>query len=432
MAEATQEQPVMMTEEEKKDVSRWHDRIKTAAKRRERVGLDYGWERIIKEYKGKYNLTLGSGDPSTRIDVPPINQVFSYVQSDIAGMNFRDPYLAVNPKKTSSVKSAKIIEAKINYDWREMKLKQEVDSEMIDADLVGHGWHKDGYNMDLEGSDDQLKITKEGMYSMFVSWRDVVFNVGARRPPKDCLWMAHRIIRPRDLAVEKFPSLQKLQGSDHPHLSKDECATSDYKDDIKVVVFWEVWDGMKREKFLLAEGFEGYVKPPTPWPEYYEEFPFSMLWYYETPDEPYPMSPIYPWEAQILEVNKLFAQMLNHAKRWNRQVFYKGTAINEKEMDKYEQGVDGAMIKVDGQGPLNEALRFADYGNLPQDFYMILDRLAQVERETNGQPEFERGGVTKTNTRTWANFSPLPRGPRAVRTAGLTVLKPTWKPSPGT
>lgn len=392
-------------------VKRWQDRISIAKKYRDRMATEYGWERYIREYKGVYDLTMAlpNGD---RIPVPPINQVFSYVQSDLAGMSFKNPYMAVNPRKKGSIQGAAILEAALNYYWRELRIKAENESTMLDADLPGHGWNKDGYYAETEGPEDQPKVKKEGIYSMRVSWRDIVFNIGARRPPKDCLWMAHRIILPRDVAIDRWPFLSKLEGVAHPHLKEAEAKEALFKDDIKVIVLWEIHDAMEREVGLIAEGYDQWVKKPTKWPDYVEEFPFLMLWYYEMPDESYPMSPISAWESQILETNKLFAQALNHVKRWNRQGFYRKGSIEDQDADKYVQGIDGALIPVNipANQSINDFLKFADYGNLPPDIYLLLDRLAQYERETNGQPEFERGGITKTNTRTLGELQQIASG----------------------
>lgn len=125
------------------------------------------------------------------------------------------------------------------------------------------------------------------------------------------------------------------------------------------------------------------------------------------------MSPIAPWEAQILETNKLFAQALNHVKRWNRQMLLKGGTMTEEDQDKFEEGTDGAIINVPTSGSLAESIRFTDFGTLPPDIYMLLDRLAGIKRETNGQPEFERGGVTKTNTRTLGELQGIATGSKS-------------------
>lgn len=386
----------------------WLDRISTAKRWRDRKADEYRWETFIKEYKGVYDVTLGSRN--NRVQVPAINDVFAYVQSDVSSMYFRDPYFTVNATKSATVKGAAILETALNYYWRFLDCKEEIESEMIESDLVGHGWNKDGYFAESEGDEEAPRIKDEGMYSMRVSWRDVVFNIGARNPPKDCLWMAHRLIKPLDDVKEKYRGVGDLKGSAHPHLAESDYKATLYKDDIQVAVLWEVWDAKSRTKFLIAEGHDGFLEKPRAWPEYYKRFPFNMLWYYEMPDEPYPMSPIAPWEAQILETNKLFAQAMNHVKRWNRQAFIKQGSLTSEQMDHFEEGIDGAIHEVAGQGSVQEIVKFADFGQLPTDIYALLDRLAQIKREVNGQPEFVRGAMLKTNTRTLGELEQISQG----------------------
>lgn len=390
----------MARESQELQVKRWHDRIATAKKWRDRKAQEYGWERFISEYKGNYDVVLGTNE--RRFKAPPINQVFAMVQTDIAYLYFRDPYITLRPTKAATVKGAAILEAAVNYYWRTLNQKEEVESQLIDADIVGHAWNKDGYYVKNGG--------EEGMYSMKVSWRDIVFNVGSRRPPYDTLWLAHRIIKPLDTVQSMYPNAKDLKGSTHPHLQEGDMKDTVYKDDIDYCVLWEVWDAHRKETCLLAEGLNAFLKKPTKWPEYYRGLPFNMLWWYENPDEPYPMSPIAPIEPQILEEIKLFAQGLNHVKRFNRQMLYSGNLLSDEEQDKFEQGNDGAMIKVETQGAIADKVKMVDYGPLPVDIYLLLDRIRNIRNAVSGQPDFQQGGATKTATRTLGELEQMASG----------------------
>ena len=389
----------MARESQETTVKRWQDRIATAKKWRDRKAQEYGWERFISEYKGNYDVWLGSGE--NKFKAPAINQVFAMVQTDISYLYFRDPYITLRPTKAATAKGAAILEAAINYYWRTLNQKEEIESQLIDADLIGHAWNKDGYY--VQGQD-------EGMYSMKVSWRDVIFNVGSRRPPYDTMWLAHRIIKPLDTVKKMYPGTSDLRGSTHPHMEEGDIRDSVFKDDIDFCVLWEIWDVQKRETCLIAEGLNSYLKKPTKWPDYYKTLPFNLLWWYENPDEPYPMGTIAPVEPQILEEIKLFAQALNHVKRFNRQMLYKGNLMSEAEQDKFEQGNDGAMIKVDVQGSIQDSTKMVDYGPLPVDIYLLLDRIRQLKNTTSGQPEFAQGGQTKTATRTLGELEGMAEG----------------------
>lgn len=383
----------MKPEDEKALIKRWQDRISTAVKFRDRRADDEGWDKFIREYKGKYDVVIGGNE------VPPINEVFAYVQTSNSFLNYRDPYIAINPRKESTIKGAKILETAINYHWRELKIKEEVNLELIDANLIGHGWNKTGINVQTEGDGDSFMVTHEELYSRRVSWRDVVFNVGSMNPPDDCVWMAQRIIRPLSLIKKLYPLAAGMKGGPHPNLREDEFKDTVFKDDIEFGVMWEIWDSETRTVLLMGDGYMDHLlKPVMPWADYVKTFPFRMIWFDRTPDESYPISQIKTWNPQILESIKLLAMSLNHVKRWNRQLLMLKGGLDEGELDKFEKGIDGAMIFTN-KPPAEVAVPLV-YAPLPPDIYNLMDRLDQIKRDINGQPEMERGGQTDTQTRT--------------------------------
>ena len=382
----------------------WHERIATAKKFLQSNSDYYEWEKFIRWFKGEYNIQAGN------VTVPVINETFAFVDADVSLMSFKNPYIAVNPRLAGTKGGAAILEAWLNYTWRELDIKYETDLELIDGDLIGHGWHKTGYNVKAVGTDEQLKIEDESIYSMRASWRDVVFDVGSKKPPKDCRWMAHRIIKPIDDLKEEFPQLKMLSGIRHPYFTEKEYKDLDFKTDIVYGVLWEAWDAKNRKIHLIAEDFFKYLSS-KPWPEHRDEFPFRILEFYRVPDEAYPLSPIGNFSDQIEEGAKLFAMALNHVKRWNRQAFMKKNTLSESEISKYKMGLDGAIIEHTSDN-IQAHLRFADYGQLPPDIYVLLDRIAQQRNNISGQPEIERGGVTKTPTRTFGELKMIKAGAR--------------------
>lgn len=386
--------------QEREDVAKWHERVSISKKASDQWATDSGALRFIKEYKGKYELYFQS--TKGPLVIPPINDVFAYVQSDVASTYFRDPYITVMPKKTGTAKGAYIREQWLNYKWRELKTKEEIEYEIIDKDLVGFAFHKVGMAFQSIGTGEQLKIQDEKLYSMRIDWRDVFWNIGAKRPPYDCQWMAQRIVRPLDDIKAKYGKrAAKLEGTQHPDLARDQYEKAVYKDDIKVGVLYEIWDARDKMIYTIAEGLpDQWLDEPRPWPDYLDEFPFLMYWDFVVPGEARPMSAIAPQEPQILEKTIILAQAVNHVKRWNRQLFVLQGLIPSEALDKFERGDDGAIIEVPVKDDINKGMRFADFGQLPTDFYLIMDRLDAVIRSTSGQPEFERGGTTKGTTRT--------------------------------
>jgi hypothetical protein len=396
----------------KEAVNLWQERVSLAKQANEDWARKEGAERITQEYNGKFEIFFNG--LKGKIPVPPINEIFSFVQSDLAHTNNRDPYISVNPKKKGTVQGAKIWETVLNHDWRHLKIKEELEVEIIDKDLAGYAFHKTGWDVESKGAEEDLKIVKESLYSKRVDWRDIVWNFGAENPPYDCLWMAQRIVKPLSQVKEKYPNANgrwPLKGVQNPEVDKNAYDKATYKDDISVAVLWEIWDKQTRQIFLIAEGLNGkFLEEPRPWPDYMDEFPFLMYWDFYAPTKRRPMSSIISWEPQVHEKMVIMAAAVNHAKRWNRQMLLKKGAISNNDLDKIERGDDGAIIDYTGTGNLNENMQVLDWGSVPTDYYLIMDRLASIQRDVNGQPEFERGGVTKTTSRTEGELQMIQQG----------------------
>lgn len=390
-------------EDEVKDVkgfiNLWMERITISKQASDDWFKKSGVERVIEEYNGKFNLFQNG--LKGRIPVPPINTIWAYVQTDIASTYNRDPFISVNPRNEGSVLGAKLWEAILNYYWGKLKLKEELEPEIIDKDLCGFAWHKVGWAVETDGASEELKIESEGLYSARVEPKDIVWNLGAKCPPKDCLWMAQRIVKPLKYVKEKYPAAAKLKGQPCHEIDKNAYEKASFKDDISVAVLWEVWDGQKREKFLLAEGMtDKYLQEPVPWPEYMEAYPFIYYFDFHAPGEPRPTSAILPWEGQVLEEMVLMSAAVNHHKRWNRQAVIKQGFIDTVELDKLERGDDCGYVMAHGSGSVAENVMSLDWGAMPVDYYMLIDRLKSIRNDVSGQSEFMRGGVTKGSTRT--------------------------------
>jgi hypothetical protein len=393
---------------EAQQVARWHDRISVSQRRRDQVAEENNWERYLDELKNKYDVVLGN------IQVPPIGEMFAYKDTTLSNLYYSNPYVTVNAKKNATIESAYILEAGVNHLWKELKLKEDLELQITDALFVGHAWNKVGINVKTSGSGDQLKIVEDSIYANRVSWRDMLFNVGAKNPPKDCFWVAQTIYRPtEDVKKDYGRAASKITGSSYPSIDVKYLKNVLYKEDFNYTVLREIWDARERKIFLIADGLmDHYLEDPKPWPSYLEEFPYQFLAFHEIPDEPFPQSDVSPWEPQVKEKIKIFTMMLNFAKRWNRQLLMKKNIMSPQEVDKFEKGMEGSVLQaaISGNVDIQSAFKMLDWGSMPPDFYMILDRIDAIIRTTRGQAEIEQGGTTRGSTRTEGELQMIERG----------------------
>lgn len=399
---------------EEMQVKRWRERIDTSIRYQKAVSEEKGWKSLIDKYKGKWDIPSAG-----KVKVPPINDIFAFIDTDLAILSSNNPYISVNARKVTTVGSAALQEVALNHEWRELRIKESTDRGLVETNLVGHSWHKTGTSIEVEGTGEQMKLTGERMFSSHAPWEDIVFNVGAKNPPWDCQWIAQRITSPLEDVKSKYKGkVSGIKGTVHPRFNKDGRTDSDtdkmqFPDDIRFSVLWEIWDARSRKIYLISDetNSKKFLRTNN-WPPYLDEFPHRMLWFYDALDEPYPLSGVSMWVDQVTEKSKMLAMILKHAKRWNRQMIGKAGTLSQAELEKFMDGEDGAFIEHQSSGKIRDDIMFADYGQMSSDHYRIIALTDSIMRNIHGQPGIERGAETPTSSRTIGELELIQTGAR--------------------
>lgn len=392
-------------------VKRWQDRLSVSRRWLDQTADQSNWRTYQEELEGKYDVVLGN------TQVPPINEIFAYKDATLANLYYKDPFIAVNPKKDATIAGAYILEAGVNHLWGELKLKEELEQEITDTIIVGHSWNKVGNNTKTAGTGNNLQIVEDNIYANRVSWQDMLMNVGCKRPTRDNLWVSQRIYKPTSQVKEQYGSKAKdLKGSTYPSLDTKYMKNISYKEDFNYSAIYEIHSVEDRMIYTVCdEMMDKYLEDPKPWPDWLNEVPYQFLSFHEIPDKAYPQSDIAAWEPQVKEKIKLFTMCLNFAKRWNRQMLMRKGVMGLQEIDKYEKGIEGAILQASTTGDIQTAFKMLDWGSMPPDFFMLLDRLDGLIDRIRGQAQFMQGGSTKTGTRTLGELD-LVKGGADART----------------
>lgn len=397
-------------------VKTWLGRIQNAQRIRDKEKNEKGWDRFLEEYQGIYYRQQAN---QGNIVVPPINMVFGHVWTMIPKLYFRDPYISVNAKGKDYILRSHILQTVINYFFRELNVKREIEKAMMDTLLIGHGWFKYGYTgvfgkteTQEDRKEDQGKgpiedvnefVKNEEIFVVHVPWEDILFdNDLSKDPPYDCRWIAHGFVKPLE-AVKNSDLYQNQDGLKSNISVKDKDANSnqtgdkmDADSDIPLVKLWEIWDKDSGRIYVVAEGCDQFLREV---PNVYEMegLPFSMLKFNRVPGKPYPLSDIFLIEPQILERIKIRATQINHIKRWNRQYSVEQGSMEPEEIAKLTMGIDGSVtMRMKGSLPPN----VIEYASMQSEIFSLDNLIQQDMDAVIGQTDIERGGKARTSTRT--------------------------------
>lgn len=425
---------------EKEEVRQWLSAIRRTEQSRDQHSIFSDAKRYINEYKGKWDW-LAQG---ITIPLVPINLVFAYVKTEIARLYFRDPWITVNPKRVEDIGAAKIAEQIVNYTWGEIDLKRQIKLALLDALLVGHGWIKVGYTASFgtvesrpaEPSSPRKPgrprkeeaivetneyVKSENVFAYHVPYKDVIFDPAATWPAThSARWMAIKWEKPlravQESGIYKHTDELKPSAADE----KDENEASKFRD-VKLVRGWEIYDLDHLKVITVSPGCE-YKLREIDYPDYLNEgFPLVEFSFNPVPGEVYPLSDIAPHEPQIVELTKMMAIMLNHLKRWNRQIFVKPGLMTDENKTNFKNAVDGALIEI--QGDPQKDFFIPPYAAVQQDIYGVWNLAMDMWKNVAGQSAMERGAEGKAATRTLGELRMQLQGGRARADEKVDVLE---------
>lgn len=435
---------------EKDEVHDWLAIVNKAEKWRDEIAQKAGWKRFIKEYGGDF----GHVQSSVSIPLIPINYIFSYVKSKIAQMYFRDPWISVNAKRVEDLGSAQIAEQVLNYVWGELNLKREMKMCLLEALIVGHSWIKTGYVAEF-GTVESRPVEKRGpgrppkeekivdtnqylksesVFAYHVPWDHVVFDPSAQWPAmSNARWVAIKTVKPiraikesgiyenvDDLHEALTSTSKKMENSTVADAPGKESGTNE----IKGAALWEIYDLDHMRVVTVSPGVEKYLRQ-IEYPEYLQgKLPLEMLYFNPLPGKAYPLSDIAAQEPQVIEMMKMNAIMMNHLKRFNRQMFIKPELMTNENKSNFKQGVDGAIIEVQaGSGPIESNFYIPPYPPIQQDIYGVWNINMDLYRNVSGQSDMERGGQARTQTRTLGELRNSMQGSKARSDESIDSLE---------
>lgn len=414
-------------EKEDQEVKAWLRTVQKAEQDRDQLLEKSGVNRYIQEYKNEW------GWLQAKVSVPiiPINLIYAYTKTEIARLYFRDPWITVNPKRVEDIGSAQIAEQIVNYSWGELNLKQEIKMALLEAILVGHSYVKVGYAAEFGTVESQPKepekrgpgrprkeklteietseyIKSENVFAYHVPYKDIIFDPSATFPaPHNARWMAHKITKPlraiKNSGIYGKDAVELLKSSsskdDAEKLGYDAPVTEKKSDkDIRSTTLYEIYDLDHMKIVTVSPGCPKILKEMD-YPEYLNGgFPFSMLAFNPVPGEVYPLSDVAAQEGLAIEMTKIVAIWMNHLKRHNRQILIEPDLFTDAELDKFKDGIDGAIIKANG--PIHDKYYIPQYPQVASDSYQVYNEAYKLYQIVSGQTPADQGGQAKVPTRT--------------------------------
>ena len=381
-------------------------------------------------------------------DFVNVNFVYAYIKTVMPAVYFKDPYIFIEGRSEEDLGKANVVEAIINYIWREINLKEEVKRVILDTLLFGIGWLKIGYTAEfgrtIEKSTQATpdRKTPEGKVIEFNEYIKEENVFGKRISPFRVIVPRgyHRFVDMPYIIEERLEDIEAVKENKSlkntadlipthkldsgftsikaPSMSSPEnvgflgrlsriTGRLSARDKANKVILWEIWDKRSQKIITLGKGTEKVLQEKD-WDLDIEGFPYIPLRFNTIPNSNetsnfYPISDIEPLVPQIQEQSKLRTAMVKHRKRFLAKILVEKGAMDQNQMDIFKQPETGLIAEVND---ITKILPMAEV-QVPADVYRVNEVIKSDLREISGISQLLMGGGASPgiNTATEANIA---------------------------
>lgn len=409
-----------------KELNRWKDRI-VISNRKFKAQAEDNIKKWRDYYRGhQWNDTVMGYNDRT-VD----NMVFSNIKTIMPSINFNNPRIYAQAKKKpyrvadglfDTIAAGALYEILLNYYYKELEIKRQVDKALLDALIGPWGIIQIGYTLETEKIQDNKLLESNELIkgdSCFVVRRSPLdFRVDPEAKDShlyDANWIAFRWVKSLEdvKSNSSYKNTKDLKSNvkaetDFHKKTEGGLKTSDndsLKDasDWERVEGWDIWDKRSNKLITVVTSHDKELQN-IDWPlDYDGGFPVEVLYFNENPDELFPISDVDIYMAAQDELNRLRSLHLDHVRRISQSKYItRENAFTSEELYKLKHGPSGTiaeskMAVSDSIVPLKDA-------GTSQDVYMAIRMLKEDIREGGRVSQFEKGIAQKFDTATEPNL----------------------------
>jgi hypothetical protein len=329
---------------------------------------------------------------------------FSAANTFVAGLIARSPEISVLPRRPQVAEAARKVEAVLNYDVYELKMKRQWKRAVFDAFFCPYGIIRHGFTPSEEfasGSDGDLLELYAGArrdkpwIRRWTLW-DFRLDPMAETPDSDgdAEWCAFRTMLTRE-QIENNPKMtlpKSATGTLRLAMPTPRGTLRTERESAPPEEYFEVWSIYNKcdKTWLQMDGtYEHILRPEGEWPIPWEDLPFDSLYFNPQADTPFPIPFAQTVMPAIVMRNKLRTITEELIKRIRRVIPFNENVLGEGVSGKLEDLGLAEFLPVKGE--IGNAIGQVQLGSFPQELLLYDALLKEDVREALGQSNLDRG-----------------------------------------
>lgn len=310
-----------------------------------------------------------------------LNKVFPATNRVVPTLYYQNPKIVFTPRKGTTDFSAKILTAVINYDYKEMRIKQENQQIVLDAWYSGFGACKLGYltNFVYKSQDKTMMQKIKGIVGLpdkeekIIDYIEYEGTFARRINPKDIFRDPKQPAgKDRIIWIHYKKTLEDIVSSDMYEYESDFITRFKTKDMREVEL--DLYEGMcvsRKDGLYIIAVVDGYPNPiryeKSSWKG--DGFPMSFLSFSEINDMHYPPSFLQVTSKQQKHINFLTTLQFNVINKFRNQTGVNENALTEEGKRTLKSNDIAGIVKF--KVPLNGQIAPITSANISADLFNV-------------------------------------------------------------
>jgi len=365
-----------------------------ALKTRLQTAINYQKTRMteVEDYinflKGKQYAKKPKKDEAT------FNICHTTVQAILNSILRGNSFIYVDPESNEAIEPAPLVEKVINYYWKKLKVKYQLELSVIDYAALGLGISYVDWDFRLN---EKSEIINDDPFVLHIPYSDFLIDPETTvEEIMEAKYMIRKYIKPtKELKSDpRYKHTKNIKGD--VKLSTDiykEGGTSSATDDIQRTTLYQIWIPEDGVSYVMREGSDDILREVEN--KFGREYPFVLLQNYKMPGELFPYGEVKILYEPQKVLNRIFSLVLTHARRVSTRQYAINDLIKIEEARKLKNAEDGEILRVEGDAKAGDVISPIMDAPLSVDVYKAYELINNAIVQLSSISEYRRSSMPR-------------------------------------
>jgi len=326
-------------------------------------------------------------------DEATFNICHTTVQAILNSILRGKPFIYVEPETSEAIEPAPLVEKVINYYWKKLKVKYQLELSVIDYAALGLGVSYVDWDFRLN---EKKEIINDDPFVLHIPYSDFLIDPETTvEEIMEAKYMIRKYIKPtKELKSDpRYKHTKNIKGD--VKLSTDiyKEGGSSKTDDIQRTTLYQIWIPEDGASYVMREGSDDILREVEN--KFGREYPFVLLQNYKMPGELFPYGEVKILYEPQKVLNRIFSLVLTHARRVSTRQYAINDLIKIEQARKLKNAEDGEILRVEGNAKAGDVISPIMDAPLSVDVYKAYELINNAIVQLSSISEYRRSSMPR-------------------------------------